>query len=72
MSDKPEQPQNLYEERFCIVNRGQVLVLESDGPMTTETYHKVREALDSFAEKSGIKIVILPYGIRAARIRDNV
>lgn len=54
-------------DQFCIMKPGETLVCEWERPMRAEAERAMRSALGHAAKSAGIAVIILPYGMRAAR-----
>lgn len=63
-ADSTKVDQELLNKMFCIVDPGKVVVLESTQPLTEKIAHVVREALLLTSKETGVKFVLLPYGLK--------
>lgn len=64
----PEQIADKFIEYAGVVKPGETLVVEIMQPMRNTAERFMREALGRAAKSLGVSVLVLPYGMRAARI----
>lgn len=59
---------NKFIECASVVRPGETLVVELMTPMRIEAERRMRDSLAQAAKALGIQVLVLPFGMRAARI----
>ena len=67
----PEIEGSAVQQYAQAFRSGDVVVLESDREYLTRDYEQIRQALQLAYEKTGVRFVLLPPGMRVARVRSR-
>lgn len=62
--------QEALNRTFCVVDPGKVVILETTQPLHAQVVEAVRGALKITSEATGVKFVLLPYGLKVASVEQ--
>jgi hypothetical protein len=62
---------SMLHQKFCAVDPGKVVILEAERPLTYEESYRIRQMLKHAVQATGVKFVLLPHGIKVAKIEEQ-
>jgi hypothetical protein len=61
--------QEAINERFCVVQKGSIVILEMTKPLPLQAMDAIRGALKVTSDAVGVQFVLLPYGLQVAQVK---